>query len=99
MPFEVTAERFWFEEGVEFYWGKEQPWRLQGACRQPAVDPGIFFSNNPGDIRKAKRICDGCPAKDKCRQYALDNNIPNGTFGGLAEGERRTILKGLKLVS
>ena len=40
------------------------------------------------NAEKARRICDGCPVKLQCRQWALDNNEREGIWGGLNVEER-----------
>lgn len=68
-------------------------WRDAAACRE--VDPDLFHpAGTTGpyalQIEEAKAVCARCPAVDACLQYALDNNIDSGIFGGLTEQERRS---------
>lgn len=60
-------------------------WRDQGVCR--TEDPEIFFASND----EAKAYCARCPVTADCLQFALDNRITDGVFGGLDEDERRTL--------
>ena len=87
MPFEVTGAPFWWEEGADIYFGSDPEWKLQALCRK-IPDRRIFFSNHPSAMAEAKRTCRRCVVCTECLQYALDENIKHGTFGGMTEGER-----------
>jgi len=39
--------------------------------------------------RRAKALCDACPAMDACRDHALRHLELYGVWGGLSEQERR----------
>lgn len=61
-------------------------------------DPELFFYNGKeknakAQIDAAKKVCFGCIHKSECAQFALDNQIPYGVWGGLSELERRRILR------
>ena len=60
------------------------------------------FRSEPGRMermRKARALCWGdnanghreCPVRLDCLQYALDNGIKQGTWGGYSERERRDV--------
>jgi hypothetical protein len=42
----------------------------------------IFFSVDPREQQKAAALCDGCPARTECNQYALVNRERFGVWGG-----------------
>lgn len=42
---------------------------------------------------RAKAICRACPVTAECLDYALRIREPHGIWGGLNEGERRTVLE------
>jgi WhiB family redox-sensing transcriptional regulator len=42
--------------------------------------------------RRAKAMCDACPALDACRELALETLELYGVWGGLSEQERRNHL-------
>lgn len=42
-------------------------------------------------IRNAKAFCAGCPVREQCLDYALDNNIDDGIWGGATENRRKRI--------
>ena len=69
-------------------------WRDVAACRD--TDPDLFFpvgttGNAAQQIRAAKAVCDLCPAKEPCLQFAIENNQDSGVWGGTAEDERRVL--------
>jgi WhiB family redox-sensing transcriptional regulator len=70
-----------------------QPWYDQAACLDPDVDPEIFFPGDGERAEPAKRICQGCPVMDECRDWALANDERFGVWGGLSERERRRVKK------
>lgn len=71
-----------------------EPWQEQAVCRQ--VDIGdMFFPEKGGSTKEAKAVCAACPVIDECLQFALDNNIRFGVFGGASERERRRMKRGL----
>jgi WhiB family redox-sensing transcriptional regulator len=69
-------------------------WRDVASCRD--TDPDLFFPvGTTGlaaeQIRAAKAVCAGCPAKEPCLQFAIENNQDSGVWGGTAEDERRSL--------
>lgn len=52
----------------------------------------LFFSESPKKIAKAKSLCGQCPAITKCLEYALDQEIEFGIFGGTTPQERKAML-------
>lgn len=68
-----------------------------GACRPGAPTatwPEVFFPT-PREASKtaeAKALCSGCPVREKCLTWALENREPHGIWGGLTERERRQLL-------
>ncbi len=65
----------------------EQP----ALCADPLVDPEWFF--NEPEYQLAKIICDQCPVKLACGQWAINNNEQNGVWGGLTPDERHKLKK------
>ncbi|WP_432114692.1 WhiB family transcriptional regulator [Streptomyces sp. S1] len=68
-------------------------WHGRGACRTlPADEADRLFFSGPRShkaIAEAKTICGPCPVKRDCFNYALDNDIRSGMWGGMTEAERR----------
>jgi WhiB family redox-sensing transcriptional regulator len=68
-------------------------WWQAACCR--GVDTDTFFPL-PGDqvgIRQALRICESCPVRVPCRQYALGRRERYGIWGGLTEETREMIMR------
>ncbi|MFJ3189127.1 WhiB family transcriptional regulator [Streptomyces halstedii] len=69
-------------------------WRTHAACRDE--DPDLFFpigTTGPALVQteEAKAVCRGCPVRQQCLDWALENNQDAGVWGGLGETERRTL--------
>ena len=69
-------------------------WRRNAICRD--TDPELFFPiGTTGQallqIERAKLVCDECPVKVECLDYALTTNQDTGIWGGTSEDERRQI--------
>ncbi|MGC5341809.1 WhiB family transcriptional regulator [Streptomyces sp. DT24] len=69
-------------------------WRMSAACRDE--DPDLFFpigSSGPAllQVEEAKAVCRGCPVREQCLRWALENSQDSGVWGGLSENERRAL--------
>lgn len=73
------------------YYPDEQPvrWQLQANCL--GIDPDLFFPERGVSTKEPKAVCKGCPVKEECLAYALENSEKFGIWGGLSERERRRI--------
>jgi WhiB family redox-sensing transcriptional regulator len=69
----------------------ETPWMNDGSCR--THPPEVFFPSDGVGVTNAQRICSTCPVRQPCLEYALENRIDHGVWGGTSERERRRILK------
>jgi WhiB family redox-sensing transcriptional regulator len=65
-------------------------------CKQ-SKDTNFFFAEDPSGTKEAVRFCQDCPVKDPCGQYAMDNNIFYGVWGGLSIRARTKIKRERKL--
>lgn len=66
-------------------------WMADGNCaNQP---PSLFFPSDGVGVDVARGVCDGCPVLSECLEYALENRIDHGVWGGTSERERRRIQK------
>jgi len=61
--------------------------------------PATFFPSDGVGVEKAKKICEECPAKEPCLNYALENRIDHGVWGATSERQRRRMLKGRRVDS
>ncbi len=66
-------------------------WMADGNCR--LHPPSTFFPSDGVGVDKARKICRDCPVATMCLEYALDERIDHGVWGGCSERERRRILK------
>ncbi len=66
-------------------------WMAKGNCRDEP--PSRFFPSDGVGVEVARRICATCPVKEPCLEYALNQRVDHGVWGGLSERERRRILK------
>jgi len=76
-----------------FDWDRES-WRDLAACRFVGV--GTFFPvGNTGaaidKIEAAKAVCQSCPVRDACLEFALETKQESGVWGGTDEDERRRL--------
>jgi WhiB family redox-sensing transcriptional regulator len=67
-------------------------WADDAACKDTPIglwfpDPGFFAD---GD---ALRMCRRCPVMMKCREYAINNGLDDGVWGGLTADQRKTYSK------
>jgi WhiB family redox-sensing transcriptional regulator len=73
--------------------GFQPAWFAQAACSLETAD--LFFPATGESRQPAKNVCGGCPVAEECLQYAVDEDIPYGTWGGKTAGQRsRTRLAG-----
>ena len=73
---------------------QDDNWRDVAACRD--TDPDLFFpvgTTGPAieQIDSAKAVCDTCPSKQPCLEYALSTNQDSGVWRGTSEEERRKL--------
>jgi WhiB family transcriptional regulator, redox-sensing transcriptional regulator len=69
-------------------------WRAYAACKQ--ADPELFFpvGGAGAALRQAelaKRVCDGCPVRPLCLDWALTTGQDAGVWGGTLPEERRAL--------
>ncbi len=75
-------------------------WQSHGLCR--TVDSAIFFPpaqfehkpEREAREKRAKAICNECPVRSECLDWALTTKEPHGVWGGSAESERKQMLLG-----
>jgi len=71
---------------------------VRASCRGPQA--AIFFppshferkEDKEARERRAKAICQSCPVRKPCLEYALGIKEPHGIWGGLNEMERKQVL-------
>ena len=65
-----------------------ETWMGDAQCAQ--TDPELFFPEKGGKPASAKRICETCPVKTDCLEYALEHQ-ESGVWAGTTENDRRKI--------
>lgn len=63
-------------------------WMRSGACL--GLDSNLFFPEKKGDnlYAEGKLVCDVCPVREKCLDYAYRYNIKQGMWGGKTPRQR-----------
>lgn len=64
-------------------------WQERGACNDHPAD--VFFPKRGESTKPAKVVCATCPVRRECLDFAIDEGITHGVWGGLSELERRSI--------
>ena len=70
-------------------------WMAHRACA--GENPDMFFPARGYSTEPAKAVCRTCTVRAACLEYALDNQIHHGVWGGESERSRRKILRGRRL--
>lgn len=73
----------------------ETTWMAEGNCRNEP--PTRFFPSDGVGVEIAKQICATCPVSEPCLEYALEQRIDHGVWGGTSERQRRRILRARRL--
>ncbi len=66
-------------------------WQRRAACHSLT---SLFFAAGSSDIarwdqERAKAVCQVCPVREECLQFALESDEAYGIWGGLTSEERR----------
>lgn len=69
-------------------------WRDHAACRH--TDPELFFPvGTTGSailqVEAAKQVCQSCPARQPCLDFAMASGMECGVWGGTSEEDRRRL--------
>ena len=70
-------------------------WMNSGHCADKP--PELFFPSDGVGVEVAKKVCESCPMQARCLEYALENRIDHGVWGGTSERQRRRILRSRRL--
>lgn len=66
-----------------------EAWMLEGICRN--IDPDLWFPDAGGSTRAPISMCQRCPVKQRCLDYAMDNEIEYGVWGGTSNKQRKAM--------
>lgn len=64
----------------------ERNWAEQANCKD--MNKSLFFPASVRELKQAKQVCSTCPVSADCLQYATDNALEYGVWGGLGESDR-----------
>lgn len=64
----------------------ERNWAEQANCKD--MDKSLFFPASVRELKQAKQVCSTCRVSAECLQYATDNALEYGVWGGLGETDR-----------
>ncbi|MEV0830937.1 MULTISPECIES: WhiB family transcriptional regulator [Streptosporangiaceae] len=80
--------RLWPSRQYDDIPDRELDWQDLARCAE--TDPDAFFPEEGGPSA-AKKICRSCEVRAECLEYALDNEIMFGIWGGVSERSRRAL--------
>lgn len=66
-------------------------WREKRACA--GMPTANFFPQTRGIAKKTIAVCDECPVKWDCLNYAVINGIEHGIWGGTTESQRIRVIR------
>ena len=69
----------------------ETKWMAEGNCA--SRPPSMFFPSDGVGVEQAKLVCNDCPVSARCLEYAIENRIDHGVWGGTSERQRRRIIR------
>ena len=69
----------------------QRNWAEQANCKD--MDKSLFFPVSRQGLLHAKQVCSTCPVSADCLQYATDNDLNFGVWGGLGEADRRRLAR------
>lgn len=70
----------------------EDDWVKDAYCRIKKINTTDFFPVR-GEKTTVQEVCEQCKVQVDCLNYALDNHIASGIWGGKSGRQRRAILK------
>jgi WhiB family redox-sensing transcriptional regulator len=70
----------------------ELAWQREGACRGLGLSESqtIFFPSRGESVENARAICERCPVREECLDFALQHHCI-GVWGGTTERQRRML--------
>lgn len=71
---------------------QDQRFMEYAACRGMALSM-FFVDQGNGNLSEGREICRTCPVRGRCLEFAINNEIEHGLWGGLSPVERRAPLQ------
>lgn len=65
---------------------------LNGSQLCAQADPEMWFADDLESMEKAIAICNQCPLREPCLEYAIEHQV-QGIWGGTVEVVRKSIRK------
>lgn len=62
---------------------EQLPWMDDAECAH--TDPELWFPERGGPAQAAIRICNNCPVRVQCLDYAMSEHLPFGIWGGATQ--------------
>jgi WhiB family redox-sensing transcriptional regulator len=75
--------------------GRDDTWQTRGECN--GVPQSVMFPERGESHKRALSYCAVCEVRTQCLDYAMDNNIKHGVWGGKSERQRRAIRRNRRL--
>ena len=66
-------------------------WFDEADCRD--ADTTLFFPVSESGAAAAKAICETCPVREACLEFAVDTRQPDGVWGGMTPIERHRLIR------
>lgn len=70
---------------------EELQWMDLAACQEQ--DPILFYPKRSTPDAEALIVCAGCPVANECLEYALEEKITFGIWGGKTQNERMRLIR------
>jgi WhiB family redox-sensing transcriptional regulator len=64
-------------------------WMRRAACSGVGID--TFFADDEPTLAEARAVCDVCPVRAECLEFALADRSVTGIWAGTDDVERRRI--------
>lgn len=65
-------------------------WRDDALCAQVGGD--AWYPDKGQDAARPKRVCQACPVRDACLDWAIRHREPHGVWGGLTPRQRQRLI-------
>lgn len=70
-------------------------WADEAECKDTPIE--LWFAEFGEHFNQsALRICRRCPVREQCRDYAIDNDLTDGIWGGMTPKQRHTYVRRTK---
>ena len=67
-------------------------WMADAKCASSGLDPETWFPERQPTVKAiAKRICQTCPVRQECLDFADQEGYDDGIWGGLDRDERKKL--------